>query len=100
MIDLEREQLLTLAAAAALPELMKNGRKCHVSSLHRWCIHGVGGIKLESVVGGGGRRTTREAVRRFIHKLSNPASTAAPDTPEERKRRYDAADDRLSGDGI
>jgi len=62
MIDLGREQLIPIShAAKAVP-----GRGVHRSTVYRWVMKGVNGIKLESVKRGGGRFTSREAIDRFI----------------------------------
>ena len=44
----------------------------------RWCIHGIRGIKLESVKCGHRRMTTIEAVERFFDALE-----PQPDTPAQ-----------------
>ena len=68
-VDISRESLLTLNQAAEyLP-----GRP-NVSTLHRWRLHGIRGVKLETCLIGGRRYTSREAVERFV-----AATTAAAD---------------------
>jgi Protein of unknown function (DUF1580) len=60
MIDIATERLLSFTQAAkALP-----GR-VHLSTIHRWRLGGVRGIKLESVLIGGKRLTSAEALQRF-----------------------------------
>ena len=72
MIDINCEQLLTLSQAAKrFPG--RNGGNIAVSTLHRWATCGVGGIRLETVVVGGRKMTSAEALQRFVN-----ARTAAP----------------------
>ncbi|MHB8956041.1 MAG: DUF1580 domain-containing protein [Pirellulaceae bacterium] len=76
-IDLTTETPKTLAKAAhTLP-----GGAVHVSTMHRWRMKGVRGVRLETFLRGGIRYTTDEAIRRFF-----AATTAAADgdTPPVR----------------
>lgn len=78
MIDINRDSLLTLAEASKLfPH--RPSRSC----LWRW-LNGKGrrGLRLESVVVGGRRLTSREAVADFVVK-----TTAAVDGPPPPKTR-------------
>jgi intein-encoded DNA endonuclease-like protein len=56
------EKLFTLVEAVE----RATGVKVHLSTALRWCQHGTNGIKLESLVLGGRRLTSVEAVCRFI----------------------------------
>ena len=69
MIDHEREELLTLTAATKLLPGRPN-----VATLWRWRTAGVRGVKLETILCGGRRMTSREALTRFF-----AATTAAAD---------------------
>jgi hypothetical protein len=65
MIDIGCEQLLSLpAAAASLP-----GRP-NLSTLHRWRLRGVRGVRLETCRIGGRRYTSTEALQRFAQACS------------------------------
>ena len=87
-IDIHREHLLTFPQAAKrLP-----GHP-HLSTLHRWRLHGVRGTRLETCRIGGKRFTSREALERFAL-----ATTAAADgepvpcrTPRQRERAIERA---------
>ena len=60
-IDVNRERLLTVSAASkSLPE------KRHTTTIWRWFQHGCRGVRLESVLIGGRRYTSKEAIQRFI----------------------------------
>ncbi|NLY00954.1 MAG: DUF1580 domain-containing protein [Rhodopirellula sp.] len=67
-IDIDRERLLTLSAAAvSLPH------RPHSSTVSRWVQTGCRGIRLESVLLGGRRYTSKEALRRFIERTTQAA---------------------------
>lgn len=77
-IQLDSESLLTLQAAArSLP-----GHP-HISTLHRWRLRGIRGVRLETCLIGGSRYTSKEALQCFIDSTSkaagvNPAPADAP----------------------
>ena len=91
MIDLRIEQLRLLSKAAAdVP-----GRP-HSSTLMRWWRRGVKGVKLETVVVGGRRFTSIEAIQRFIEALSAPHSTQGSPVRQLSHRQIALADHRRS----
>jgi hypothetical protein len=69
--DLANEKLLTIPEAAqCVPgERGKRG----VSTLWRWIAKGARGVKLESVLIGGKRYTSEEALARFIARVTSAA---------------------------
>ena len=70
-INLEDEQLLSLAdAARALPRL-RGRKRVHVSTLHRWVLRGVRGVRLEATRLGRTLVTSREALQRFSDRLNS-----------------------------
>jgi Protein of unknown function (DUF1580) len=48
------------------------------ATLYRWALKGVRGIKLETVMMGGRRYTSDEAVDRFFARLSHPQPSPTP----------------------
>jgi len=65
MISLQDENLISLAAAPAeVP-----GRP-HSATLQRWRLKGLCGVKLETVLVGGRRFTSREALERFFNRVT------------------------------
>ena len=91
-ICIESEDLLSLPQAAAE---IKPRRK-HVSTLHRWRLKGVRGIKLETVMVGGHRCTSAQAIERF-HQRVTAAADGQPfesrsSTPRQRKAEVDQAE--------
>ncbi|MCA9171947.1 MAG: DUF1580 domain-containing protein [Planctomycetales bacterium] len=62
MIDIQNEQLLSLAEASReIP-----GGRVALSTLHRWRLAGIRGIRLETLKCGHRRITSREALERFF----------------------------------
>jgi hypothetical protein len=95
------ESLLTLSAAAReLPG--PSGRGLHVSTLWRWAQRGVKGTRLETVMIGGIRYTSREALERFVARTTAAADGTTPivRTPKQRQRAIEAAERELSEAGI
>ncbi|MGD8453932.1 MAG: DUF1580 domain-containing protein [Phycisphaerae bacterium] len=91
MIDTTVEQLIPLRKAA---RVINPAKPAHISTIWRWTLHGVRGQRLESVVLGGVRHTSREACQRFIQSLNSPG--AVPPAPD---RRAEAAERELVAKG-
>jgi Protein of unknown function (DUF1580) len=90
VIDPLTENLRSFGEASkALP-----GRP-HVSTLHRWAGRGVRGRRLETVLIGGRRFTSLEALKRFAAGNGDPCGSvpAASTRPaaDDVERRLDAA---------
>ena len=63
-LDIQQEQLISLKEAPKhLPK--RNGKRTHYSTVFRWATKGARGRKLESVLIGGMRYTSVEALSRF-----------------------------------
>ncbi|MHB1033724.1 MAG: DUF1580 domain-containing protein [Pirellulales bacterium] len=97
-IDLEHEHTRTFAdMAQSLP-----GRP-NISTLHRWRLRGIHGVKLETVLIGGRRFTSLEAMQRFADattaaQAGEPVATIA--TSAQRTRAIARAEAELSAAGI
>jgi hypothetical protein len=76
MIDLRNEAKLSLAQAAKFVPPTRQDKQVHVSTIVRWILHGVRGVRLEAVRVGGRWVTTHEALERFSAALT--ARYAAP----------------------
>jgi hypothetical protein len=68
MNDLLKETLVPLGTAGRHVPLTP-----HRNTLYRWAIHGVDGIRLETLRIGKRRYTTLEALGRFLGRLNSPA---------------------------
>lgn len=75
MIDTTAETTMLLSKAA---RILNPANPPHVATVWRWAMHGVRGVKLESVVIGGCRYTSREAVARFLKALNEPDAVPTP----------------------
>jgi hypothetical protein len=95
MIDIDHEQLRLLTKAADdVP-----GRP-HISTMIRWALRGVKGTRLETVMVGGRRFTSIEAIQRFLTRLNEPGALAAQSPSEKRKLAIAQTDAMLDVEGI
>lgn len=99
MIDLRQETPLTLKAARLLPELQRNGKRLDLSTIYRWtqngCTRAGRTIRLESVMQGGTRVTTRQAVARFFAALNGEQVRDI-----DHEQQHDQAERELADAGI
>jgi hypothetical protein len=97
MIDVEHEKTITLAEATK--RLPGNP---NISTLWRWRLHGVRGIKLETILSGGKRYTSIEALRRFQERVTAAADgePVRSETPRQRERAIDRAEKRATELGV
>ena len=56
-------------AAGRLPR-RGSGRPIHVATLYRWALHGSQGIRLETVQIGAQKFTSRQAIERWVKRLT------------------------------
>jgi hypothetical protein len=96
-IDVQSETLLTLCEArTAFP----GGKRLALATLHRWRLHGVRSVRLETLLIGGLRYTSREAIARFIQAQNADESPTPAVTPAQRTRQAKAAQQELARAGI
>ena len=97
MIDLQSEKILSLTAAAKLLP----GRP-HVATIYRWFQHGIRGVRLETVLIGGKRFTSHEAIQRFAERGTAAAAgeTLPVRTCKQRRVAIDRAKADLARDGF
>jgi hypothetical protein len=110
MIDIQSEKTLSLTQAAKLDFLpqRREGKRPNASTLWRWALHGIKGIRLETVMAGGVRVTSAEAIQRFFERLtglaeSGRASVSSPEPPRlpaHRRKQIAAAEKKLAAAGI
>jgi hypothetical protein len=118
-IDFNLEQILSFAEAAKYVASRFRGQRngLHLSTVHRWASRGIKGVRLESIVVGGTRCTSAEALQRFFTRLAGDdgaaASTGSPTSPSDptspatspaltaaRQRRVAEAKDELARQGV
>lgn len=89
-IDVQAETLVHFPdARSAFPGI---DRRLSLATLHRWRLNGVRGVKLETVLIGGLRYTSREAIVRFIAAQNADDAPSAPViTATQRRRQSEAA---------
>lgn len=100
------EDLLTLAdATKILPK--SNGKRPAVSTLWRWAVKGVSGIRLDTRKVGGRLFTSREALERFTTTLADVGADARtrnalpkPRNPKRRAREVAEAEKELAAAGL
>jgi len=64
-IDIHTEELLELNKVPANLE-RRTGKRLNVSTVYRWINRGIAGVKLETILIGGSRFTSAEALNRFF----------------------------------
>jgi hypothetical protein len=104
-IDPNKERLLSLRDAARLLPRRRGGKRPHISCLYRWTTGGCKNVILESFQCGGTRCTSREALARFIRRLTEGNSAAPSDAPKvrsvaQRQRATTKALRELEQDGV
>ncbi|MCX7424736.1 MAG: DUF1580 domain-containing protein [Planctomycetia bacterium] len=89
MIDPSTETLLSLTQAAKMLPARRVGKRPHVSCLYRWSTAGCRGVVLETIQVGGTRCTSREALARFVRRLTvdRGPDAGAVETPLRHRRR-------------
>lgn len=85
----ENENLLTIGQAAKSQPNRRGTRGVHIATVWRWIVSGCRGQKLETVLIGGIRFTSREAIERFHAAINGESVTA---TPVDRQRAIERAE--------
>ena len=89
MIELSSETPITIAEVPLhIPR--RHGRMVHYSTVYRWMTKGVRGRKLESLLIGGVRYTTLEALARFL-KLTPQKTAALPESSDDLSSAIESA---------
>jgi len=91
MIDIKSERLYSLSQAAKLDclPIRRGGKGVHVATLWRWAMHGVRGVRLETVRAGGSLCTSIEAIERFFETLTRQSAGEPIPEPLPRARAAD-----------
>lgn len=96
-MDIQCEHLLTLnEATRVLPPI--DGKRPHLSTVWRWAVKGVAGVRLEHGRLGGRIVTSREALNRFAEAVAQrrveQLNPPVPDTPAPASPRGRSAKER------
>ncbi len=95
-IDVESETVITLSEACRL--IPPSG--VSPATMARWIQRGVRGAKLATIVIGGRRFTSREAISGFIAAQNADDSPTPTVSPAQRTRQAKAAQQELARAGI
>ena len=96
MIDHTTESLILFDDAGS--EIPGNPSRC---TLYRWMLRGSRGVKIETLICGNKRFTSREAIARFIAAQNAADAPATPViTPAQRRRQSEAARVELERAGV
>ena len=105
-IDIQTETVITPAKATHFCPERRRGVRPNIATIFRWMVAGVKGIKLESLVVGGTRCTSIEALQRFFDALTvaadeeHSSAVTPPPVSKSRQKAIEAAERRLSRVGI
>ena len=94
MIDIGKEQLVSLRDVPKLLPARGNGNRIHISAVYRWVQRGVRGTRLEVIRVGGTTYTSREALQRFASPPAQPRQVPNLNSAT-RERQIDRALQRL-----
>ncbi|GDX93702.1 hypothetical protein LBMAG46_37120 [Planctomycetia bacterium] len=97
MIDSRSETLIRLEQAR---REFPGKTLVSLAALHRWRLKGVRGVVLETLVVGGARYTSREAIDRFVAAQNAPESAPPQMAAEQRRAKSEAARAALASRGI
>jgi hypothetical protein len=75
------DDLITLREAAALLPRRRGRKRPHFSTLWRWALRGVRGVKLETVSVGDTLCTSPAALEEFLRRVTEARGIAVEPTP-------------------
>lgn len=97
-IDIQNEELIPFPDAPShIP-----GRP-HIATVHRWRLSGARGVKLDSILVGGKRFTSIEAIERFIERTTAAADgegVPRAESSKTREKRLAKVEAELTAAGI
>ena len=92
-LDLETEDIISFREGAkSCP-----GGSVNISTVHRWRLKGIRGIRLETMLRAGRRVTSRQAMARFFARITAVADgePVPSQTPKQRERAIKIAEREL-----
>ena len=95
-IDINSEDLVRFGEAAR----QFPGGAIAIQTLHRWRLRGVRGARLETVLIGGSRFTSKQAIDRFVAAQNAGDSSAPAVSPSQRAKQSAAARRELESMGV
>jgi len=103
MIEIGKENLITLKDAADLLPRRRRGKKPSFTCLWRWAEKGVRGVKLDVIRVGATLCTSHEALQRFCNALTEKdgfTHNTALRTPARRDKALRDAQEILKREGV
>ena len=79
MLPSDMDQCLNFSQAATLLP-----SKPSRTTMHRWAHHGIRGVRLATILVGGRRYTTREAIEQFVAALSKQEDAGSETESDEQ----------------
>jgi hypothetical protein len=99
MIDFERESIvLPKDVCRMFPG--RTGKGLALSTIWRWMLKGQRGQRLESLVVGGQRYTSKEAVRRFVAALNGGRNGHRSQQRTDRTHELKRVERELEAEGL
>ncbi len=95
MIDIHAETIGPVSKIPShVPRNSRTGKKVNQATGWRWIQRGCRGVKLESILVGGHRYTSLEALQRFAERATAAADGTSPlaaSTPSARRKAHEKA---------
>src|SRR5688572_4346815 len=99
-IDIECEDLITLKDACKHRAFIRNHRPINLATLRRYVLRGSRGVILETIRTPAGLITSRQAIVRFIERLSDPVVSRMTSSPSQCAAAHRHAEAALAAEGI
>ena len=100
-IDLQLEHIVAFSRVpqlACIPR-RRQDRRLHVSTIYRWHLRGIKGVRLEAIRVGGTFCTSIEALQRFFERLAEPKNQQ-PTSPTPSNASQMAVEKKLDSLGV
>jgi len=91
MINVAKENLISLTDAAKKLPRRRSGKRPHIATLYRWAQRGLHGVRLETLQAGGSRCTSVEALARFFAELGDRNSSESVTPRVSRRHQLERA---------
>jgi hypothetical protein len=80
MLNPLTEELISLKEATQIFPRRRQGKKPSIACMYRYSTRGWRGIVLETIQAGGTRATSKEAVARFLRRMTAAVSGESPES--------------------
>jgi Protein of unknown function (DUF1580) len=94
-IDPSKEQIISLTAAAKTLPRLRNNRPVSPATIWRWYKAGIRGVKLETIIVGGVRATSVEALARFMASINGQPTLSHAADQEQLQAQIERELDRM-----